>query len=62
MTPEQIRAEQITDKLNALINEAVSKGGFVHIVDKKQNRFFLRFHEEVKIVVWTPTEATSDES
>lgn len=57
MTPEQI-----TNELNALINEAISKGGFVHVVDKKQNRFFLRLTEEVKIVAWTPKEATSDES
>jgi hypothetical protein len=57
MTPEQI-----TNELNALINEAISKGGFVHVVDKKQNRFFLRLSEEVKIVAWTPKEATSDES
>ena len=57
MTPEQI-----TNELNALINEAVSKGGFVHVVDKKQNRFFFRLTEEVKIVAWTPKEATSDES
>lgn len=56
MTPEQI-----TNELNALINETISKGGFVHVVDKKQNRFFLRLTEEVKIVAWTPKEATSDE-
>lgn len=62
MTPEQITAEQLTDKLNALITEAISKGGFVHVVDKKQNRFFFRLTEEVKIVAWTPKEATSDES
>lgn len=54
MTPEQITAEQLTDKLNALINEATSKGGFVHIVDKKQNRFFQRLTEEVKVVCWIP--------
>lgn len=61
MTPEQITAEQLTDKLNALINEVVSKGGFVHIVDKKQNRFYHRFDEEVRLVAWTPKEAASDE-
>lgn len=57
MTPEEIANE-----LNALIREANVKGGFVHILDKKQNRFFYRLTEEVKIVAWTPKEAASDES
>ena len=57
MTPEET-----ANALNALIKDAEAKGGFVHIVDKKQNRFFLRLTEEVKIVAWTPKEATSDES
>lgn len=57
MTPEEIANE-----LNALIREANAKGGFVHILDKKQNRFFYRLTEEVKIAAWTPKEAASDES
>ena len=49
MTPEEIANE-----LNALIREANAKGGFVHIVDKKKNRFYHRFDEEITIVAWTP--------
>lgn len=41
--------QQIEEALNELIAEAVKKGGYVYIVDKKQNNFVLRLTEPIKI-------------
>jgi hypothetical protein len=41
--------------LNALITEAAKSGGFVWIVDKKQNNFALRLSEPVTLRAFMPS-------
>ena len=37
------------NSLNELISEAAENGGFVYVVDKKQNTFALKLTEPIKI-------------
>lgn len=55
MTPEEIQ-----HALNALIRSADERGGFVHIVDKRQNRFVLKLNEEVRIISYIPREVSNE--
>ena len=41
--------KQIEEALNVLISKAAENGGYVYIVDKKQNSFALRLTEPIKI-------------
>ena len=54
----------IAKELNDLIKSCTERGGFVWIVDKKQNNFAIRLTEEVKISSFVPTakEASDGES
>lgn len=51
-----LETEEIQSALNKLITLCAKQGGHVIIVDKKQNNFFLRLTEEVKIQGFIPRE------
>lgn len=51
-----LETEEIQTALNKLINICAKQGGHVNIVDKKQNRFYLRITEEIKIQGFIPGE------
>ncbi len=51
-----IETEEIQSALNKLITLCAKQGGHVIIVDKKQNNFFLRLTEEIKIQGFIPRE------
>ena len=51
-----LETDEITTALNKLITLCAKKGGHVNIVDKKQNSFYLRITEEIKIQGFIPGE------
>lgn len=51
-----LETEEIQSALNKLITLCAKQGGHVIIVDKKQNNFFLRLTEEIKIQGFIPRE------
>ena len=51
-----LETEEIQPALNKLITLCAKQGGHVIIVDKRQNNFFLRLTEEIKIQGFIPRE------
>jgi hypothetical protein len=51
----------IEQELNDLINKCREEGGFVWIVDKKQNNFAIRLTQEVKISIYEPKENSNED-
>lgn len=51
-----LETEEIQSSLNKLITLCAKQGGHVIIVDKRQNNFFLRLTEEIKIQGFIPRE------
>lgn len=51
-----LETEEIQSALNKLITLCAKQGGHVIIVDKRQNNFFLRLTEEIKIQGFIPRE------
>ena len=51
-----LETEEINTALNKLITLCAKQGGHVIIVDKRQNNFFLRLTEEIKIQGFIPRE------
>lgn len=53
--------KEIENGLNELIIKATESGGFVWIVDKKQNNFALRVNEPVKLQAYIPNNNEREE-
>lgn len=51
----------IENELNELINKATESGGFVWIVDKKQNNFAFKVCAPVKLRAYIPSNNESEE-
>ena len=56
---EELR-NQIEQALNELITRCADKGGFVWIVDKKGNDFYLRLTKEVTVRAYEPSNTKED--
>lgn len=52
--------EEIEKALNELIKRCADKGGFVWIVDKRGNDFYLRLTKEVKLRAYEPSKTKED--
>ena len=54
------KRSQIEKALNELITRCADKGGFVWIVDKRGNDFYLRLTKEVKLRAYEPSKTKED--
>lgn len=54
------KAKMIENSLNELITEAAKNGGFVYVVDRKQNSFALKLTEPIKISCYGGYKGESD--